>query len=416
MSVVETMEQTKYPAGGAPSGQEVEELRRELETHRAWATRTADVCERAAHGDLEVRLLRCDVEGDLGRMVRAINRMLDLTDAFVRESRAALAAAGEGKFFRRVLLRGMRGTFRIASEMINEAGRKMEKQAQALDDAEARRLRMADDFESAIKGVTAEVATSSGEMRRMAESLAAAAERTAASGTEAKNSSESTSDNVQSLASATEQLTSEVTEIERQTHESTEIAAAALEDVQAANQVMTVLTAASQRVGRVVKLISGIASQTNLLALNATIEAARSGEAGKGFAVVASEVKNLARQTSQATEEITSQVEAIQQGAAQVGDAVAGLSATIEHMSGASSRIVESVNQQRAATLEISRNGQNAAAGAQQVSEFVGAVLEETSQVSRNAGELLDSADHLSRQAETLQGSVDRFLKEIRGS
>ena len=385
-----------------------------LEIHQHWAGRIADICDRAAAGDLEARLLGCREQGDLGRMVRGINHMLDLTDAFVREAKAALAAAGDGRFYRRVLLKGMRGSFKTASEKINEASDQMHSQAERLEQAKQRRLELADQLESRVKDVSSRVSSSAGELRLTAEALADSASKTNNLGSEVALVSSETADGVQTLASATEQLNAEVGEVEKRTRDSSSTAEQAVELVTEAKNAMTELNDASQRVGRVVKLISQIAGQTNLLALNATIEAARSGEAGKGFAVVASEVKALARQTADATEEITSEIQAIQTKTEQVDTSVATISSTIERISEAARSIADSVDQQRAATLEISRTGQQASEGATKTSDAIAEVNREAEEAQRNAGMLLQSADMLAGDSETLEKAVDDFAAEIR--
>jgi len=398
------------------SAAELEELREQLELHQLWMQRFAEICERGARGDLEARILHSPADGgDIERAARGINRLLDLSDAFVRESGAALKAAGERRFHRKVLLRGMRGAFRHGSMRINDAGAEIERQSRALDAAEQRRMAMADELETKIRDVSGRLTAAAQKVRATAESLAQTSQRTCEQGEKAAAAAHETSDSVQSVASATEELNAEVREVERRAHSSANSAAAAVRDVQAAENSMAELAEASQQVGRVVKLISQIANQTNLLALNATIEAARSGESGKGFAVVASEVKNLARQTSQATEDITVQVEAIQGKTVLVGEAVSNISTTIVGLSEASKDIAESVDQQRMAVQEISRNGQAAAMATSSVAEAIATVTQDAAETSRDADSLLGSSDHLTRQAEGLQQAVDSFLAAIRG-
>lgn len=394
--------------------EEIERLREDLEAHRRWAAKIADVCERAAKGDLEARLLRCQEDGDLGRMVHGINRMLDLTDAFVRESRATLAAAGQGKFFRRVLTEGMRGTFRVASTMINEATLEMAQQARALRDAEDRRQHLADDLESRITAVSSRVSDSAAELRETAEGLALSAGKSSELGSEVAAVSAETAESVQKVASATERLNTEVHEVEGRVRESTAAAEEAVASVTQTKSVMADLTEASTKIGRVVRLISQIASQTNLLALNASIEAARSGDAGKGFAVVAAEVKNLANQTSEATKEITAEIEAIQTKTVQADQSVEAISLKIDRMSDASRSIAETIDHQRDATLAISRSGQLAASGAVKTSTAIQTVNQEAEEAHRSAGRVLESADQLAEDAETLQKAVGALIAEIR--
>ena len=180
--------------------------------------------------------------------------------------------------------------------------------------------------------------------------------------------SEEASTNVQSVASATEEMASSVNEISRQVQESARMAGDAVGQARTTNDRVGELSKAAARIGDVVELINTIAGQTNLLALNATIEAARAGEAGRGFAVVASEVKALAEQTAKATGEIGQQITGIQAATQDSVDAIREISGTIERLSEISSAIAAAVEEQGAATQEISRNVQQAAHGTQQVS------------------------------------------------
>ena len=176
------------------------------------------------------------------------------------------------------------------------------------------------------------------------------------------------------------------------------------------------LSAAAQKIGDVVKLISDIASQTNLLALNATIEAARAGEAGRGFAVVASEVKSLASQTAKATEEISAQVGAMQGATADAVRAIESIGGTIVAINEIASAISVAVDQQGSATREIARNVQQAAQGTGQVSSDIAGVNQAADKTGSAANKVLFSAEQLSGQAATLRVDVDRFLASIRAA
>jgi methyl-accepting chemotaxis protein len=173
------------------------------------------------------------------------------------------------------------------------------------------------------------------------------------------------------------------------------------------------LSAASADIGKVVQLIQAIAEQTNLLALNATIEAARAGEAGKGFAVVASEVKQLATQTSKATEEISGRIHAVQGATDQAVAAIDNVDKTIARMNEIGARIAAAVEEQGAATSEISRAGRHAAEQTEQLAASLVRLLEAANETSTSSELVVASASGLSDQAAALKRQVDEFLAHI---
>jgi methyl-accepting chemotaxis protein len=253
-----------------------------------------------------------------------------------------------------------------------------------------------------------------GEMQGTANQLVVAAGRTAKQATSVAATSEQTSTNVQTVASATEELTASVSEIGRQVDYSVTIAGQAVGRVEEAHTTLAGLAVAAQRIGDVVRLITDIASRTNLLALNATIEAARAGESGKGFAVVASEVKNLAGQTARATEEITSQIDAIQASSLLAVTAMNSVRETIAEMNRIAAGISDSVEQQDSATQEIARNMQQAAIGTNDVSATISEVTRTADETGRGAGRVLEAAASLSRHGEALLAAVGSFLGAVR--
>ena len=224
-------------------------------------------------------------------------------------------------------------------------------------------IKLADNFEGAVGEIVETVSSASTELEASAGTLTTTAERAQELTTTVAAASEEASTNVQSVASATEELSSSVNEISRQVQESARMATEAVGQARITNDRVSELSKAASRIGDVVELINTIAGQTNLLALNATIEAARAGEAGRGFAVVASEVKALAEQTSKATGEIGQQITGIQAATQDSVNAIKEISGTIERLSEISSTIAAAVEEQGAATQEISRNVQQAAAG-----------------------------------------------------
>jgi methyl-accepting chemotaxis protein len=385
-----------------------------LAYHEEWAAKVADVCDEVARGNLEARLLGCPEGGDIGRMVRGINRLLDVTDAFVREARASLDYASHGKFFRRVLLRGLPGTFQQAAVLINDATQKMEDQSKALAGAERRRLELADEFERSIKDVVMTVASSATRMRATAAGLVQTAASTRQQAVAVASAAEQTSMSVQTVASAAEELTATACEIGRRLEDSTKASRAAVTEVEHTTSAVGNLERASGQIGRVVKIISDVAKQTNLLALNATIEAARAGEIGKGFAVVASEVKTLSRQTSQSTDDITRYIEAIQSATERGVQAISGVNRTICQFDEIGAGISRSVGEQQAAIRDISSSVHQAATGTRDVSGNISLVSRAAQETSVAANALLLTATELSRQAESLLEATRMFVGAVR--
>ncbi|MFN7937260.1 MAG: methyl-accepting chemotaxis protein [Bryobacteraceae bacterium] len=392
----------------------LESAHAELDQHRLWMGKIADICERIANGDLEARLIGVPAEPTIHTAVVAINRMLDQADAFVREARVSLDCASKGRFHRRFLLRGMKGSFRTGAQMINQATLEMEHQAHALQAAEQERLAMADELESSVRNVVEKVSQTAQHINQTAQSLVTAADRTTRDATEVARASARTSSSVSNVAASTDQLAVAFGEIEQQANDSARVANAAVSSAGKMNTVIQQLDEASSKIGGVVRIISQIARQTNLLALNATIEAARSGEAGRGFAVVASEVKHLAQQTAAATEEIETEVGSIQTAAGQTASSISGITGTIHSVDDIAKMIAMAVNSQREATTEISKSVQEAAQSTQSVSLSIEGVSLAASQTSENAIALLQPAEELKLLALTLGTSIDQFLATIR--
>ena len=211
-------------------------------------------------------------------------------------------------------------------------------------------------------------------------------------------------------------MTASIGTISRRVTDATQRAEGAAAQARKRCDTIHTLSDAAEKIGAVVQLVQAIASQTNLLALNATIEAARAGEAGKGFAVVASEVKNLAHQTSKATEEISAHVASIQGITAETRGAIDHISNTLAEISSIMSGIEVDTAQQRTATHDISRSVQEAAHGTLDVSNHIGQITSTSAETGRMAAEARDSAVELSQQAETLKREVDNFIVSVRAS
>jgi methyl-accepting chemotaxis protein len=276
--------------------------------------------------------------------------------------------------------------------------------------------RLADDFEAKVGEIVETVSSAATELEASARTLAATANRSRQQTATVAAASRQASANVQSVTSATEELTCSVTEISRQVQESARTAGAAVDQARMTNNRVGELSKAASRIGDVVELINTIAGQTNLLALNATIEAARAGEAGRGFAVVASEVKALAEQTAKATGDISQQISGIQTATLESVDAIREIRGTIEKLSEVSSTIAAAMEQQGAATQEISRNIQQASQSTQQVSCNITDVQLGAGETGSASSQVLSAAQMLSSDSTRLKVEITKFLDSVRAA
>ncbi|MBD1548745.1 methyl-accepting chemotaxis protein [Roseibium aggregatum] len=268
-------------------------------------------------------------------------------------------------------------------------------------------------FRDSVQGLLGSLDETAQDMDSTARALSDMAARSAEQASNTATASEGASMNVENVAGAAEELSASIGEIGSQVQRTTDIVSSATDAVRDTNGKVQDLAEAANRIGEVVTLIQAIAEQTNLLALNATIEAARAGEAGKGFAVVAAEVKELATQTSNATEEISSQIAAIQGSTTDAVNAISAISSTMEEVDGYTQSIASAVTQQGAATNEISGNVQRASEGTRAVQDNMHDLAETVEQTQAASGSVLTAAGHLGQRSEALKGEIETFLERV---
>jgi methyl-accepting chemotaxis protein len=271
-------------------------------------------------------------------------------------------------------------------------------------------------FRTKIGGIIEQVMSSSDRFEKDAQQLSLTAHSTAEMSGQSADTSRQASEHVRSAATASNELSQSIVEISRRVQDSNSVAADAVKQANATDQRMAELTAAGDRIGDVVKLITSIAEQTNLLALNATIEAARAGDAGRGFAVVAQEVKNLAGQTAKATDEISSHIVNMQRATGESVEAIKAIGLTIERISEITTAISSAVEEQGAATQNIAHGVEAAAGGTLNVAENIERVAQGASETETTSSQILQSARALSGVSVHLRDEVEKFLDSVRAA
>jgi methyl-accepting chemotaxis protein len=291
-----------------------------------------------------------------------------------------------------------------------------ERKSAALSEQERRRVTIETEiraFRESVAAVLRTVSESTAALNSIAGALSNSSGLTSERAASAVQTTNEASANMIAAAGATEELIASIGEIGRQISQAAEVASHSVAEAQTTNDHMARLTETVQEIGEVVSLIRNIAGQTNLLALNATIEAARAGEAGRGFAVVASEVKSLAVQTAKATEQIASQIDAVQNSTRVAVDAIRRNTDRMREIDGYTSAVALSLQQEDSATDEISHNVASAANGAKGMVSVLEEVTQAVGDTRSAAGKVLQASETVETAATSLQRGSEGFLGRV---
>jgi len=330
-----------------------------------------------------------------------------------------LAALGVGIFVAVFLSRGISGATQsvlvqaeaIAAGDLTRDDLKVRSQDE-LGDLTTAINKMSGSLKRMILAITenaVQVASASEELSSTSQQITANSEETSAQAKVVSSATQQVSQNLQTVATGAEEMGASIKEIAKNATEAAKVATSAVKVAETTTATVSKLGDSSTEIGQVIKVITSIAQQTNLLALNATIEAARAGEAGKGFAVVANEVKELAKETAKATEDISRKIEAIQTDTKAAVDAIASISGVIHQINDISSTIATAVEEQNATTNEMSRNVSEAAHGSGEITSNIAGVAEAAESTSRGASDTQKAAHDLVQMSTQLRGLVEQF-------
>jgi methyl-accepting chemotaxis protein len=373
---------------------------------------------------------------NFGKISGALNRTVSAIRGLVGDAETLAKAAVEGKLATRADATKHQGDYRKIVEGVNNTLDAVVKPIQAVSSVVGRIAakdltarvdgdyqgdfaqlkqdinKMAVDLQESIRMFSQEtqgVSASAEELTAVSQQMAGNAEETATQANVVSAASEQVSGNVASVASASEEMQASIREIAKNANESARVAKNAVSVAHSTNETVKKLGESSQEIGNVIKVITSIAQQTNLLALNATIEAARAGEAGKGFAVVANEVKELAKQTAKATEDISQKIEAIQGDTKGAVKAIEEIGTIINQINDIANSIASAVEEQTVTTNEIGRSVTEASKGVGDIAKNIAGVAVAAENTTQGAADTQKAAQELSKMAARLQTVVSEF-------
>lgn len=374
--------------------------------HEKLLRRAIETINAAASGKMDVRINNRAATGHLRPLMTAINNLLDLTEAFTKEAAGAMSHAASGAYYRKILPKGLQGDLIEYAAKVNAA-------LNAMDDKTRTFTYSAGAIGDNIQSVVTSVSVAAGQLSQNSSALSQRVENIAHQAREVDAAAAQSTAALDGIAEATDQFISSIRNIGTQMTGAVSLAEHAVGNADQANRHVSDLDNMAGRIANVIELITDIAEQTNLLALNATIEAARAGEAGKGFSVVATEVKNLARQTARAAEDVAHEISDMQNVTRTVVQSMHGINANIADIDKNARHVSDTVSQQYQMIAEIGRRVEGAVTQMRKIADIVADVADGTRHAGGDVLQINDAAEDLQRQSGLLDGDVRQFIGKV---
>ncbi len=361
--------------------------------------------KRGSAGNFSVRITNIKSEGEMREVQELANTFMDQTDVFIREAAASMEAVSKEEYYRKMLTKGFRGVYLESAKAINAATVTAEKKAGALH-------ALMNELEETVKTVVNDTSSLANNMKETSSLMLSSSTNSVTKSNEVEGAASVAQDGTSTVAAAVEEMSASIGEISSQSTNAMQVVGEAQDEIKTVSTTVEAFGSEVDGISSVVDLIKDIAEQTNLLALNATIEAARAGDAGKGFAVVASEVKSLAGQTAKATEDISAQIEAIQNGSNNIVSGVESISETMKKVSEISGAISAAVEEQSVVTQEISSNMQRTSQNVDEVKGNIASIKAALEETATSASSMSEMTETVSSNIMQLDEALERVINK----
>jgi methyl-accepting chemotaxis protein len=360
-------------------------------------------------GNFEDRIILTKEKGLLGDLGDAINDSVDYVDVLIREIGASMDATIKGHYYRKILPKGLRGTFEKVAFSINGMLSIVSKKT---DDLKTAAHLLENNIFKLVKNVEDRVEIA----KNSAEVMLEFSNQSKSQSEHAENSTKESLNSISNVANSISELSKSIQEISIQINQSNKIIKTAYQDTTNTRQTIHTLNSASEQITYIVKLIGNIAEKTNLLALNSTIEAARAGEMGKGFSVVASEIKNLASQTMDATQKITDEITKITNLVSQTVNNIDQVSKTMLEMSDISNSISAAIEEQSVTTKEISNNMTLTSNSSKEMEEVANSMKQKSKEGLESSCEVKKAITEVKDNINVLTKELSDFIVSIKNT